>query len=235
MNRLLGRIAGTVVVLGALTATPAHAVLVDFTNSAAWGGADGTTSYTSATTYGGVAVTVSTNVPGYRISFNTAIGGDPPQPACGQTGLACQGDGLGINDNDETGLLPDQIHVHFSAPVTLTGVRFLDLFGNTAGDNPAEVALWAYQATLADGTKIDGSATGTDTSTLGYLAVGVTPLTITDITFFAREPESPFNTDFALAAVDMSPVPEPGTLVLLGSGLLTLGMPVVRRLRKARG
>jgi len=234
MNRLRGWLAGTVIGLGALTATPAHAVLVDFTNSAAWSGADGTSTYTSATTYNGVTVTVSSNTSSV-MSFNTAVSGDPPQPACGATGLACQGDGLGISPNDEIGLIPDQVHVHFSTPVTLTGVRFLDLFGDTPGDNPPEVALWAYQATLQDGTPISGTATGTDSGTLGYLAASVTPVSITDVTFFARLPESPFNTDFALAAVEFSPVPEPGTLALLGSGLLTLGMPVVRRLRRPRG
>jgi hypothetical protein len=206
-------------------ARSAEAILIDFTNAAAWAGANGTTIYSSPTLFDGVTVTVTSQGPSGLLTFNS--GGDV-NPTCGAiTGLSCGGDGLGVSDDEVTvgaGLLDpnlERLYVYFNAPVNVNSIGFLDLFGRNSltGDTAAETARWIV---LASGE--EGSLTGTDTTTrLGYATTATNYSNVTALLFYAAGPTSSANTDFALASLDVSrsSIPEPATLMLLGLGLVT--------------
>jgi hypothetical protein len=203
---------------------PAHAGLIDFTNSSIWGGAAGQASFTSLTLFDGVQVTVEAF--NGLLTFNS---GDVNAGCAGTTGLACQGDGLGITD-DEVTSGTEWLRVSFSSPVAISGLAFLDLFGypNQSGDVAAEIARW-YVYNPAQ--SLSQSATGTDTTTtLGYLPIVTNYSNVTQLRFYATEPT---NSDFALASINVSrtAVPEPATLFLSGIGFVALATFRSRRRR----
>jgi hypothetical protein len=223
ISALLG--AGAMSSMQIASATP---LLIDFTD-ASWSGVSGQGSF--GQTYGSLNVTVTSS--GQSLTFNggTASGG----PAT----MALDGDGLGIGD-DEVGPNGDeQLQVLFSAPVTVLGYYFLDLFGGEGPDGEGEGTRVDFQTlglgpTFADvGTAMDG---------VGFY--GREGLSIGDtvgISFMAGTWENGLRmsdrfSDFAIAGllIDDSAVtvPEPGTTWLLLAGL---GGLVVARGRGRRG
>jgi hypothetical protein len=228
------------------TATASQAALIDFTDRAAWSGADGNASFTSSVLFDGIAVTVTSISAGDALTFNA---GDV-HGSCGAP-LACGGDGFGIGDDEISyssliGL--ETILVTFSdpatnqfVPVNITSLSFLDLFGagGMSGDSVAESAMWLA---LSNGSLASGALVGTDTTTtLGYATVGVSLPNTLAIGFFVApwitQHYPSRNSDFSLAAIEVSaleeapiPAPEPGTLLLTGAGLAA----VVRARRRRR-
>jgi hypothetical protein len=207
-------------------AAPSDAALIDFTDRAAWSlaeGADDDPGFTSGTTYDGVSVRVTSNGPATLLTFNA---GDVNPTCAAVTGLACDGDGLGINDDEITyGDIfqgtADSIFVYFSAPVNVASVGFLDLFGVTGGDTQAETAKWL--ALLTDFSIVEGFVVGTDTGNLGYKTAAPNLSNVLAMRFFTANsittPDPAANSDFALAAIEITPIPEPATLILTGAGL----------------
>lgn len=202
------------------SAQPAQANLIDFTNAALWQAAIGTTAF-STTLADGLTVTVTSQGPSGLLTFNA---GDVDPTCAAVTGLSCGGDGLGVTDDEVTlggGLLDpnlERLYVYFSAPVNVTGIGFLDLFGRNTltGDTSAETAQWIV---LSSG--LEGALTGTDTTTrLGYATAATNYTNVTALLFYAAPPVSSSNTDFAVASLQVSRVPEPGTLTLMGLGLV---------------
>jgi hypothetical protein len=89
------------------------------------------------------------------------------------------------------------------------------------------VAQWA--AITTSGFDPGGSVTGTDPSFLLGLVVG--DINLTNVLSLIFLGTGPSNSDFAVAAIEMTPsVPEPATLLLTGAGLAL----VARRARRRR-
>jgi hypothetical protein len=209
-----------------------HAAVIDFTNSATWGAAAGQSSF--ARTIDGVLVTVSSQ--NGLLTFN---GGADDNPLCGLTGLSCQGDGLGVGDDEVTrgaSLLDtslERLFVTFSAPVTITKLGFLDLFAanRLTGDTATETAMWAVLP--QGGAPFDSSVQGTDSLTnLGWRQVSTNYSNVIALQFFAVPPAST-NSDFSVAKIEFTKVgvPEPATLLLSGLGFAFVSLR--RRVRRA--
>jgi len=105
----------------------------------------------------------------------------------------------------------ESLTVSFRPAVDVINVYLLDLFYGEP--EYAVITLNSGTPTVLRGTNDLG----------GLRITGISGADITSIVF---EAEGRFS-DYALAAIEVTSVPEPGTLVLLGSGLLGLG--IVRR------
>ena len=204
-------------------AQSSQAAVIDFTKASDWAGVAGQWQFTSGTLFDGVTVQVTSQGPGSLLTFNN--GGDVNASCAGVTGLACQGDGLGINDDEVTkgSSLVDptleRLYVYFNKPVNVTQIGFLDLFGiNTlVGDVAPEMAMWVA---FNGGGFIDGSLVGTDTTTtLGYKTINTSYTGVTALMFYATTPPASANTDFAVAKLNIT-APEPATLLLTVIGIV---------------
>ena len=207
----------------------AQAILIDFTDGVWDDALNGTLGTVS---YGDLDVTVeaSTWLSGY-LTFN---GSASERAGCelGQSvhGLACDGDGIGVastlnhygaGDADEIDIYDlGYITVSFSQTVNIDDVYLLDLF---ASEGSGEVAV-------INGTRFGGSYSDNQSTTNlgGFWDTGFTAQGVTSIVL--RGNWDLFS-DYALAGVEVSAVPLPGSLVMFGSGLFLLGM--VNRKKKS--
>jgi len=193
-----------------LASSNAHADLIDLTSDI-WSGVNGSS--------------FSLVVPGIGLVTLDAVGGNLTFNANDNSGcvngmgasiLACDGDGIGIS-NDEISSGTQSLTVTFSPPADVIDIYLLDLFNNNREQEVADITI------TGDGSvySIDG---GTDSG--GFIITGISQNNVTTITFEGIGKKS----DFALAAIDVRGVSEPGTIALFGLGLLSIGL--MRRKRR---
>jgi hypothetical protein len=139
-------------------------------------------------------------------------------------------DGLGIR-NTSGSYEDDEIEgselfkLSFSTPVLLSQIFFTDLFSHEGGH--AETGWYDLNGSgspvtfLADPSQVPGSTNGE--RTLSFPPSEVQFITFSapgKLTFDGWEQHH----EFSVAGVDITPTPEPGTILLLGSGLASLGL-----------
>ena len=186
----------------------ANALLVDFTAQDPWGDAiqpDGTEQSTGwITVHSFLDVKVIAKQAGDYLTFN-ANDGLPVIP-----GFAGEGDGIGIvpvGDADEIDD-PERLRINFSPQATLNMIYLLDLFSEEVAEiNLRQDDEWGGWTSYG----------GTSTNDYGFL--GIMYLAVEDVQSIIFDAGIG---NYAVAGVDVDPVPEPTTMLLLGSGLLGL-------------
>lgn len=198
--------------------------LIDFTDGSKWSAANGLSSFTAS--YGDLDVTASSV--GGNLSFNG--GGDKNGCISGLNqsvhNLVCDGDGLGIGNDEITEGGFQRITITFSKTVTLNDIELLDLFNN---QNESEVALIRLNDGIFE-THASNNLTG------GYHR---TLETGPDITMVVLKSANDNHSDYALARISLtlsniqgftSSVPAPSALLLMMPGLA-----LIARRRRHKG
>ena len=193
----------------------ADAAIIDFTDSSVW--VDGS----STTVVNGATVSLSSTGGPIR---QTLQGPGPIGPLAGLS------DGLGIGDDEISfGRTPtESITVTFSKPVRVSGLFFLDLFQSRTG-----LDLEDAIATFSGGQVVTTDAVVTPSNGIGFASNFFASIITTSITFTAAPGNDSLGlADFALAGIEVQPIPIPASVVMFGSALLGMGL-LTRRKRAA--
>lgn len=174
----------------------AQATLIDFTDSS-WATAINSGSNATAT-IGNVTLSANTGYLTFNAGDNAGcIAGKPTN------GLACDGDGIGIYNDEISQGGSQQVSLNFSEVVNISNIFLLDLFST---EQTGEIAI------------IDGNEYyGDNLLAGGFYAAGFTGQNITSIIFSGNLDSF---SDYAIAGIEISPVPLPGAVVLFGTAIL---------------
>ena len=202
-TRLLA--AALTVSAAAFAAAPASAAILDFTDTA-------NHSYTG--TFLGVGYTITTT-PAGSLTFNVPQDGS----TCGGHGLACEGDGLGIVD-DEVSAGKEVLTITFDKAIMITGLYFLDLF--TSVDESEREAGTVHYDGGSLGFIADLAEKPNGTSGFLFVNLAHSPITTSFLSFVVDVGNDSIGIgDYAVAAV--SSVPLPPAALLFGGALAGLG------------
>ncbi len=210
---------------------------IDFTSANPWSAVQGQTSYSS----GGVTVS-SQGTGGGTLTFNTiGASGDPAKSLQPCSVYACDGDGIGIGDDEvswKTSGFDELLEVRFDSAVTVTEISFLDLFNEGTG---REIAFWYYNGDSSAKSFLEAPlANDSWPASNGFgAATGLSVADVTSITFLVDcAGDKCAANDYALAGIktvgpdsDVSEVPLPAAAWLFGSGLI--GLAGIARRRKS--
>lgn len=217
----LATAAGAVLVAGTLSAS---AALLDFTDETNGVYDVQGTSSASGTLADGNTWEITPIPSTYDLTY---VSDDAPNGATPP--LQGDNDGIGVvksgGNNDEITAPREMVKLTFKNAVRLTGLYFLDLFTN--GDDPnapdfeREVAL----------VSVDGAPNvefgATETFVQGGFGFGSFMTDLVGKTFIfaaANTNDDVARPDYALAGVDVSPIPLPAGMLLLGTALAGLGI-----------
>jgi hypothetical protein len=137
------------------------------------------------------------------------------------------------NNHDEIDLeVPEMIVIHFNPQVLVTTIDLNKFFpAGLRGDPFHELAgIAAFFNNIFVGSNVYVASTSTGQYTIN-LPFG--NQYVTQLQFFAVPTSNSLgsdNSDFGISALGLNPIPEPGTLLLLGTGLAGL---LARRRRKS--
>jgi hypothetical protein len=167
---------------------------------------------------------------------NWVLTGDPVAPNTNEAGPGPVG--VLVGDNDGVGVIDDEITfgkesvtLTFDREVRLTAAYFLDLF-IAADKSTKEIANITVGdiVGLSDASLVATAELGVPGKKIGYGELLGVNLRGSQFTFWASETnDMEGRPDFALAAVEISPVPLPAGALLLLTGLAGLGIARRRR------
>lgn len=212
IKRVIIRILGVIGFSFFAVTSMANAAILDFTKSPFIG----ISGFVAGTTYD---VTAS----GGSLNWSQSHDGS----TC--IGLACQIDGLGVRD-DEITRGNEEIRIEFGTAVRVTGLAFLDLFTSRNGRS-RERAVINY-----DGGSIffDALASQFPGSTSGFRSENGLNIVTSYLAFTAGGSNDEIGSDdYALAAVTVSAVPLPPSLIMFGIAMGGIGYLARRRKKTA--
>jgi hypothetical protein len=168
------------------------------------------------------------------VNFNESYDGSSGS-GCQSTGvLQCDTDGAAIEDDEITGIGDGNqtLTLTFDSVVSLSGFYFLDLYINPNESGAREQATITLDGVLFDTVDAIGNV-----GDGGYADLLTTPILAQTIELTAENYYiywDDYNNDYAFAGVDVSTtnVPEPSTILLLGTGLV--GLAGARQFKKRK-
>ena len=226
------KVAGATAAVLMVSSVTASAALLDFTDEDAY---DVRNASEARGTVAGVGWRVTSN-PANSLTYTEFDGVE------GDIGpLAGDLDGIGVRDDeityDDQAGISETVTVTFDIPVFARGFYFLDLF--TAQDGQTNEIAEVFMGSDTSGPLIaafdaeDAAVVGNDSGfRLGTL-MGDAPLSNAFTFASFTETDNVGFADFALAGMDVAPIPLPAGALLLGSGLLAFGGAAAKRRRKA--
>lgn len=190
----------------------ANAILVDFTKTTDWASAQGQFSYSSVIDSIGITISSGSTSSREYLTFNANDNGGCKNGTANAI-LKCDGDGIGIHDDEIHQGGSQQVIVKFDNSVNISNIFLLDLFkkdNGIYGNN--EKAVMSINGNV---TIFDAVTTGNG----GFLNTNFSLLNVSEIIFSGYADSF---SDYALAGIDveLSPVPVPGAAILFGSALL---------------